>query len=79
MCEPFGNLAGNLNHVIMPVPCFAVGNDGSHAGNKLAFQGYFIIPVGAETFTEAMRIGANCHHTLKGISSTAIIPPLIRQ
>ena len=37
LCEPFGDLAGNLNHVILPVPCFAVVNDGSHAGNKLAF------------------------------------------
>jgi enolase len=33
----------------------------------LAFQEYFIIPVGAETFSEAMRIGAECYHTLKGI------------
>jgi len=74
LCEPFGNLAGNLNHVILPVPLLRRCDNGSHAGNKLAFQGYFIIPVGAETFTEAMRIGANCHHTLKGISSTAIIP-----
>ena len=42
-------------------------NGGSHAGNKLAFQEYFIIPVGAETFKEAMKIGCECYHTLKGI------------
>jgi len=63
----FGDLAGNPGPVVLPVPCFNVVNGGSHAGNKLAFQEYFIIPVGAETFTEAMRIGAECYHTLKGI------------
>merc|ERR1711982_191256 len=42
-------------------------NGGSHAGNKLAFQEYFIIPTGASTFSEAMRIGAECYHTLTGI------------
>merc|ERR1712008_215067 len=42
-------------------------NGGSHAGNKLAFQEYFIVPVGASTFKEAMRIGCECYHTLKSI------------
>jgi len=51
----------------LPVPCFNVINGGSHAGNKLAFQEYFIIPVGAKSFKEAMRIGAECYHKLKGI------------
>jgi len=53
--------------MVLPVPCFNVVNGGSHAGNKLAFQEYFIIPVGAESFKEACRIGAECYHTLKGI------------
>jgi enolase len=60
-------LAGNTGPMVLPVPCFNVINGGSHAGNKLAFQEYFIIPVGAETFREAMRIGCECYHTLKGI------------
>merc|ERR1719163_1735933 len=60
-------LAGNEAKMTLPVPCFNVINGGSHAGNKLAFQEYFIIPVGAESFKEAMRIGAECYHTLKGI------------
>jgi len=42
-------------------------NGGSHAGNKLAFQEYFIIPVGADSFKEAMRIGCECYHTLKSV------------
>jgi len=60
-------LAGNDGPMVLPVPCFNVVNGGSHAGNKLAFQEYFIIPVGADTFKEAMRIGTECYHTLKGI------------
>mmetsp|Transcript_96796 Transcript_96796/g.177295 ORF Transcript_96796/g.177295 Transcript_96796/m.177295 type:complete len:476 (+) Transcript_96796:80-1507(+) len=63
----FAHLAGNTGPMVLPVPCFNVINGGSHAGNKLAFQEYFIIPVGAATFSEAMRIGAECYHTLKGI------------
>jgi len=39
------------------VPCFNVINGGSHAGNKLAFQEYFVIPTGAQTFSEGMLIG----------------------
>merc|ERR1719409_1927141 len=60
-------IAGNEGKMVLPVPCFNVINGGSHAGNKLAFQEYFIIPVGAENFKEAMRIGAECYHNLKSI------------
>merc|ERR1719150_2265970 len=60
------NLAGN-DKLVLPVPCFNVINGGSHAGNKLAFQEYFIVPIGAPNFKEAMRIGCECYHTLKGI------------
>merc|ERR1711979_185068 len=60
-------IAGNTGPMVLPMPCFNVINGGSHAGNKLAFQEYFIIPVGAATFREAMQIGAECYHTLKGV------------
>merc|ERR1719160_179811 len=60
------NLAGN-DKLVLPVPCFNVINGGSHAGNKLAFQEYFIVPLGAETFKEAIQIGCECYHTLKSI------------
>jgi len=60
-------IAGNTKGLTLPVPCFNVINGGSHAGNKLAFQEYFIIPIGAADFTEAMRIGAECYHNLKSI------------
>jgi len=60
-------LAGNTGPMVLPVPCFNVINGGSHAGNKLAFQEYFIIPVGAKSFKEAIRIGAECYHNLSKI------------
>jgi len=62
-----GKVAGNAAAVTLPVPCFNVINGGSHAGNKLAFQEYFIIPVGASTFKEAVRIGCECYHNLNKI------------
>ena len=52
----FADLAGNdLDEYTMPVPCFNVINGGSHAGNKLAFQEYFVSPTGAKSFAEAMQ------------------------
>eukprot|EP00928_Gymnodinium_smaydae_P067362 TRINITY_DN5032_c0_g2_i1.p1 TRINITY_DN5032_c0_g2~~TRINITY_DN5032_c0_g2_i1.p1 ORF type:complete len:862 (+),score=181.07 TRINITY_DN5032_c0_g2_i1:242-2587(+) len=63
----FADLAGNSGPMVLPIPCFNVVNGGSHAGNKLAFQEYFIIPVGAKSFKQAMQVGAECYHTLKGI------------
>ncbi|XP_073403280.1 enolase isoform X1 [Dendrobates tinctorius] len=46
---------------------FNVINGGSHAGNKLAMQEFMILPVGASTFREAMRIGAEVYHNLKAV------------
>ena len=55
----YAQLAGNDSaEFTMPVPCFNVINGGEHAGNKLAFQEFFIIPTGAETFKEAMQVRA---------------------
>lgn len=42
-------------------------NGGSHAGNKLAMQEFMILPVGASTFKEAMRVGAEVYHNLKAV------------
>jgi len=52
---------------IMPVPSFNVINGGSHAGNRLACQEFMILPVGASSFKQAMEIGAEVYHTLKGV------------
>jgi len=61
----YAKLAGNNeDKFTMPIPCFNVINGGSHAGNKLAFQEYFVIPTGAKSFREAMQIGCEVYHTL---------------
>uniref|UniRef100_A0A131Z560 Enolase n=1 Tax=Rhipicephalus appendiculatus TaxID=34631 RepID=A0A131Z560_RHIAP len=60
------DLAGN-SQVIMPVPAFNVINGGCHAGNKLALQEFMLIPIGAPSFTEAMRMGSETYHHLKNV------------
>jgi len=60
------DLCGNLE-VVLPVPAFNVINGGSHAGNKLAMQEFMILPTGASTFKEAVRIGAEVYHNLKAV------------
>ncbi|KAB0794895.1 hypothetical protein PPYR_11734 [Photinus pyralis] len=60
------DLAGNSN-IILPVPAFNVINGGSHAGNKLAMQEFMILPTGAQTFSEAMKMGSEVYHHLKSV------------
>ncbi|XP_026380349.1 enolase-like [Papaver somniferum] len=60
------NLAGNKN-LVLPVPAFNVINGGSHAGNKLAMQEFMILPVGASSFKEAMKMGVEVYHHLKSV------------
>jgi len=60
------DLAGN-HEVLLPVPAFNVINGGSHAGNKLAMQEFMLLPVGASSFSEAMRMGSEIYHHLKSV------------
>jgi enolase len=60
-------IAGNPVSNVLPVPCFNVINGGEHAGNALAFQEFFVIPSGADTFSEAMMIGTEVFHNLKSV------------
>uniref|UniRef100_A0A7S3LZG5 phosphopyruvate hydratase n=1 Tax=Spumella elongata TaxID=89044 RepID=A0A7S3LZG5_9STRA len=64
--QHFADLAGNTE-LILPVPAFNVINGGSHAGNRLAFQEFMILPVGATTFSDAMTMGCEVYHTLKSV------------
>jgi len=59
-------LAGNTK-LILPVPAFNIINGGSHAGNKLAMQEFMILPTGATSFTEAMKMGTEVYHNLKSV------------
>src|SRR4029079_3153207 len=52
---------------VMPVPMMNVINGGAHADNSLDVQEFMMIPVGAVSFSEALRYGAEIFHTLKGI------------
>lgn len=60
-------LAGIKPPYVLPAPAMNVINGGSHAGNKLAFQEFMIVPTGAQTFTESMKIGTEVYHTLKKV------------
>ncbi|TYI10747.1 hypothetical protein ES332_A09G162500v1 [Gossypium tomentosum] len=60
------NLAGNKK-LVLPVPAFNVINGGSHAGNKLAMQEFMILPTGASSFKEAMKMGVEVYHNLKSV------------
>ena len=53
--------------LVMPVPSFNVINGGQHAGNKLAMQEFMLLPIGAGSFREALRMGAETYHSLKSI------------
>ncbi|CAI2170887.1 3010_t:CDS:2 [Funneliformis geosporum] len=60
-------LAGSKQPFVLPVPAFNVINGGSHAGNKLAMQEFMILPTGAKSFSEAMKIGSEVYHSLKSV------------
>ena len=59
----------SMNIAVAPsVPNFEyVLSGGSHAGNRLAFQEFMILPIGAKSFTEAMIMGCEVYHTLKSV------------
>merc|ERR1719382_2212433 len=66
--EYIANIAGRPSEKFMlPVPSFNGINGGSHAGNRLACQEFMILPVGASTFKEALIMGCEVYHTLKGV------------
>ena len=57
-------LGGEAAHVL-PVPMMNVLNGGAHADNKVDFQEFMVVPVGAPSFSEALRTGAEVFHALK--------------
>jgi enolase len=65
--QHYAQLANNPIPHTLPVPCFNVINGGEHAGNKLPFQEYFVIPTGAATYGESVRIGCEVFHHLKKV------------
>ncbi|TQV95998.1 hypothetical protein V2A60_001158 [Cordyceps javanica] len=62
------DLAGTKKPYVLPVPFMNVLNGGSHAGGRLAFQEFMIVPSEAASFTEAMRQGAEVYQKLKALA-----------
>ena len=64
---PLFQYLGGVNGKILPTPMMNILNGGSHADNTVDFQEFMIMPVGAETFREALRMGAEVFHNLKSV------------
>lgn len=64
---PLYRYLGGINAVTLPVPMMNVLNGGAHADNNVDFQEFMITPVGASSFTEAIRMGAEVFHSLKSV------------
>jgi enolase len=62
---PLYRWIGGSNAHVLPVPLMNVINGGAHAQNALDFQEFMLVPAGAESFSEALRIGAETYHHLK--------------
>jgi enolase len=63
---PLWRHVGGAQAQVLPVPMINIVNGGAHADNPLDFQEFMIMPVGAPSFAEAVRMGAEVFHTLKG-------------
>ena len=64
---PLFRYLGGPNAHVLPVPCMNVINGGAHADNSVDVQEFMIVPVGAASFSEAMRWGAEVFHALHGV------------
>lgn len=58
---------GGVNAKVLPVPMMNILNGGSHADNNVDLQEFMVMPAGASSFSEALRMGAEVYHALKGI------------
>ncbi len=65
--QPLYRYVGGVNANTLPVPMMNILNGGSHADNSIDFQEFMVMPVGADTFSEALHMGASVFHTLKKV------------
>lgn len=65
--QPLYRYVGGVNAHVMPVPLMNILNGGSHADNSIDFQEFMIMPVGADQFSEALRMGVEVFHHLKSV------------
>jgi enolase len=64
---PLYRYVGGVNAHTLPVPMMNILNGGSHADNKIDIQEFMVMPVGAETFTDGLRMGTEIFHHLKAV------------
>jgi enolase len=67
---PLYRYIGGANAKTLPVPMMNIINGGAHADNNVDFQEFMIMPVGAESFSEALRAGAEIFHSLRKVLSS---------
>ena len=64
---------GGCNATVLPVPMMNILNGGSHADNSVDFQEFMIMPVGAKSFADALRMCAEIYHTLKKVLKELVL------
>lgn len=69
--QPLYRYLGGVRATTLPVPMMNIVNGGSHADNSIDFQEFMIMPVGADTFSEGIRMGAEIFHNLKKVLQSA--------
>lgn len=65
--QPLYRYIGGVNANTLPIPMMNILNGGSHADSNVDFQEFMVMPVGASSFSEALRMGAEIFHTLKTV------------
>lgn len=65
--QPLFRYVGGTNAHLLPVPMMNILNGGSHADNSIDFQEFMIMPLGADTFSEGLRMGVETFHHLKAV------------
>ena len=64
---PLYRYLGGVSASVLPIPMMNILNGGAHADNSVDFQEFMIVPFGAPNFAQALRMGAEVFHTLKGV------------
>ncbi|MEY4593688.1 MAG: hypothetical protein RIQ47_98 [Bacteroidota bacterium] len=65
--QPLYRYVGGVNARVLPVPMMNILNGGAHADNAIDFQEFMVMPVGASSFSESLRMGAEVFHHLKSV------------
>ena len=68
--QPLYRYLGGVNANTLPIPMMNIINGGSHADNSIDFQEFMIMPVGADSFSEALKMGVETFHHLKKVLSS---------